>query len=64
MLRFSSTVDRKDRKVNLVGTFGGQKYLPVIFKGAVKNKRKIKEKRELLRKICFRKIYLGFWCNS
>ncbi|KAF0737150.1 Uncharacterized protein FWK35_00022888, partial [Aphis craccivora] len=42
-----------DRKVNLVGTLGGSKHFPVVFKSDVKNKRKIKEKREFLRKIDF-----------
>ena len=42
--------------MNLVGTLGGpnSKNFPVVFKSALKNKRKIKEKREFLRKICFR----------
>jgi len=42
--------------VNLVGTLASQsKNFLVVFKSAVKNKRKIKEKQIYLRKICFRK---------
>ncbi|KAF0759543.1 Uncharacterized protein FWK35_00007620 [Aphis craccivora] len=40
-----------DSKMNLVGAFFE---FPIVFKSARKNKKKIKEKREFLRKICFR----------
>jgi len=36
------------------------KNVPVIFQSAAKNKRKIKDKWEFVRKICFRKNVLVF----
>jgi len=46
-----------DRKVNLVGTWGGGvkiKHFPTVFKKIEKNKNKVTEKREILRKTNFR----------
>jgi len=40
------------------------KKFPTVFKSAVKNERKIKEKQELSGKIGIQKIGFGFWCNS
>ncbi|KAF0768392.1 Uncharacterized protein FWK35_00012742, partial [Aphis craccivora] len=44
-----------DRKVNLVGTLGGQsKKFPIIFQSVRKNPKKVTEKQEFLRKTRFR----------
>ncbi|KAF0758564.1 Uncharacterized protein FWK35_00038756 [Aphis craccivora] len=42
-------------KMNLVGALGRSFFnFPIVFKSAVKNQKKIKEKREFLRKTSFR----------
>ncbi|KAF0760806.1 Uncharacterized protein FWK35_00010690 [Aphis craccivora] len=48
-----------DRKVNLVGTLEVKiKKFPIVFKSVRKNPKKVTEKREFLRKTCFRFFYI------
>jgi len=53
-----------DGKVNIVGKLRRLKFkFSVVFKSAMKNKRKIKEKQEFYAKSIFNKIDFCFWCN-
>ncbi|KAF0751757.1 Uncharacterized protein FWK35_00020567, partial [Aphis craccivora] len=56
MLQFQTLGVVSDRKMNLVGALGGHFLkFPIVFKSAgKKQKKKIKEKREFLRKTSFR----------
>ncbi|KAF0703321.1 Uncharacterized protein FWK35_00035991 [Aphis craccivora] len=55
MLQFQTLGVFSCRKMNLIGAWGGHFLnFPIVFKSAGINKKKIKEKREFLRKTSFR----------
>ncbi|KAF0689898.1 Uncharacterized protein FWK35_00033545 [Aphis craccivora] len=55
MLQFETLGVVSYSKMNLVGALGGHFLnFPIVFKSAEKNQKKIKEKREFLRKTSFR----------
>ncbi|KAF0771982.1 Uncharacterized protein FWK35_00000294 [Aphis craccivora] len=55
MLQFQTLGVVSDRKMIVVGALGGNFLnFPIIFKSAEKNQKKLKKKREFLRKTSFR----------
>ncbi|KAF0765972.1 Uncharacterized protein FWK35_00021576 [Aphis craccivora] len=63
MLQFQTLGVVSDGKLNLVGALGGFHFLkfPIVFKSTGKNQKKIKEKREYLRKSVFDQVDFFIW---
>ncbi|KAF0702023.1 Uncharacterized protein FWK35_00029882 [Aphis craccivora] len=56
MFQFQTMGVVSDGKMNLVGALGHVLKFPIVFKSAGKTQKKIKEKREFLRKTRFNQI--------